>query len=151
MEGDYGSVGLAKDKAKSVLSHSLALTPLPLLQDDFRSARDMKLIPRILLAICLLTFSVHAAKQPNVVLILADEPVSSLDPETAERIIGFLKKICIDDNITAILSLHQVELARKFADRIVGISTGRISFDEHPEDVTMERLRILYGAGVLEG
>ena len=60
---------------------------------------------------------------------------SSLDPETAERIIGFLKKICIDDNITAILSLHQVELARKFADRIVGISTGRISFDEHPEEV----------------
>ena len=88
------------------------------------------------------------AQEP--VLVLADEPVSSLDPETAERIIGFLKMICIDNNITAILSLHQVELARKFADRIVGISTGRISFDEHPEDVTMERLRILYGTGVLE-
>ena len=88
------------------------------------------------------------AQEP--VLVLADEPVSSLDPETAERIIGFLKTICIDNNITAILSLHQVELARKFADRIVGISTGRISFDEHPEDVTMERLRILYGTGVLE-
>ena len=44
-----------------------------MLQDDFRSARDMKLIPRIILATCLLALSVHGAKRPNVVLILADD------------------------------------------------------------------------------
>jgi len=64
---------LAKDKAKSALFHSLALTPLGLLQDDFRSVCDMNLIPRIILATCFMASFAHAAKQPNVVLILVDD------------------------------------------------------------------------------
>lgn len=86
------------------------------------------------------------AQEPNIVL--ADEPVASLDPATAEQVIGFLKEICEASGITTIVSLHQVDLARKFADRIIGVSAGQVSFDGKPNDLTMEKLRILYGAGV---
>jgi len=86
------------------------------------------------------------AQEPK--LVLADEPVSSLDPATAEQVISFLKEICVASGITAIVSLHQVELARKFADRLIGISAGQVSFDGKPQDLSMEKLRILYGTGV---
>jgi len=86
------------------------------------------------------------AQDPNIVL--ADEPVSSLDPATAEQVIGFLKRICGATGITTIVSMHQVELAKKFADRIIGISGGLVSYDGKPQDLTMEKLRILYGTGV---
>lgn len=67
------------------------------------------------------------AQQPTVVL--ADEPVASLDPTSAERVLADLHRICREDRITAIVSLHQVELARRFADRIIGLAKGRIVFD----------------------
>jgi phosphonate transport system ATP-binding protein len=86
------------------------------------------------------------AQEPK--LMLADEPVASLDPVTAEQVISFLKEICMTTGITTIISLHQVELARKFADRIIGVSAGRISFDGKPQDLNMEKTRILYGTGV---
>ena len=66
-------------------------------------------------------------QQPS--LILADEPVASLDPATAERTLQLFHDICRTDGITAVVSLHQVELARRFADRIVGLADGRIVFD----------------------
>jgi phosphonate transport system ATP-binding protein len=62
-------------------------------------------------------------------MILADEPVASLDPATAESVLGLLRSICKQDGITAIVSLHHLEFARAFADRIVGIADASLAFD----------------------
>ena len=70
------------------------------------------------------------AQQPAIVL--ADEPVASLDPATAERVLALLHRICREDGITAVVSLHQLEFARRFADRIVGLARGEVVFDGPP-------------------
>lgn len=88
------------------------------------------------------------AQRPT--LILADEPVASLDPSTAKKVLSLLYSICEQEQITAIVSLHQVELARDFADRIIGISRGRMVFDGRPEDLTPEALASIYGATVMQ-
>jgi phosphonate transport system ATP-binding protein len=67
------------------------------------------------------------AQKPR--LVLADEPVASLDPATAEKVLADLHRICREDGLTAVVSLHQVQFARRFADRIVALSQGRIVFD----------------------
>lgn len=67
------------------------------------------------------------AQRPRIVL--ADEPVASLDPATGEKVLADLHRICREDGITAIVSLHQVELARRFADRLIGLVKGRIVFE----------------------
>jgi phosphonate transport system ATP-binding protein len=67
------------------------------------------------------------AQRPR--LILADEPVASLDPGTAHKILGLLHQICKEDGITAVVSLHQVELTCAYADRVVGLNRGRVVFD----------------------
>ena len=70
------------------------------------------------------------AQQPT--MILADEPVASLDPATAESVLALLRSICKQDGITAIVSLHHLEFARTFADRIVGIADASVAFDDSP-------------------
>lgn len=67
------------------------------------------------------------AQKPQ--LVLADEPVASLDPATGERVLADLHRICREDGITAIVSLHQIDLARQFADRVIGLASGRIVFE----------------------
>jgi len=83
-------------------------------------------------------------QQPK--LLLADEPVASLDPSTAERLLALLHGICRSDGLTLIVSLHQVEFARQFADRIVGLQGGRVVFDGTPAELTPERAQSLYRA-----
>ncbi|MDP3409727.1 MAG: phosphonate ABC transporter ATP-binding protein [Bosea sp. (in: a-proteobacteria)] len=73
------------------------------------------------------------AQRPEIVL--ADEPVASLDPATAVKVLEDLHRICREDGITAIVSLHQVELARQFGDRIFGLARGQIVFEDGPEAV----------------
>ena len=63
-------------------------------------------------------------------LLLADEPVASLDPKAAELIMSLLKKVNKELNITVICNLHQVDLASKYSDRIVGLLDGEIKFDQ---------------------
>jgi phosphonate transport system ATP-binding protein len=82
-------------------------------------------------------------QEPTV--ILADEPVASLDPAISVKILSLLDDICIEKSITAIVSLHQVDLAKKFANRLLGISCGKIIFDGKAENLTFEILRDLYG------
>lgn len=67
------------------------------------------------------------AQRPRIVL--ADEPIASLDPATGEKVLADLHRICREDGITAVVSLHQVELARRFADRVIGLAGGRIVFE----------------------
>ena len=82
------------------------------------------------------------AQQPK--LILADEPVASLDPATAQHVLTLLRKICKANQLTAVVSLHQVELAKTFADRIVGLAAGRVLFDGPPNQLTAQVLETIY-------
>ena len=79
-------------------------------------------------------------------VLLADEPIASLDPATAERLLTLLHSICRSDGLTLIVSLHQVEFARQFADRIVGLQAGSVVFDGTPAQLTPDRAQGLYGA-----
>ena len=62
-------------------------------------------------------------------IILADEPVSSLDPKLSRVVLDILKRICREDGITAVVSLHTLELTREYADRVIGLRQGQILFD----------------------
>lgn len=67
------------------------------------------------------------AQQPKV--MLADEPVASLDPITTIQVMDYLKQINVEDGITTVANLHHVDLAWKYATRVVGIRAGRIVYD----------------------
>lgn len=82
------------------------------------------------------------AQQPR--LILADEPIASLDPVTAEQVMQLLHGICKADGLTAIVSLHQTDLALKYADRIVAIKAGQVVLDTRPDAIRSEQLHQLY-------
>lgn len=69
------------------------------------------------------------------VLILADEPVASLDPETSRDVLSLLRRSAKERGATVLCSLHQVDLAREFADRIVVMRSGRIVFNGLPADL----------------
>lgn len=83
------------------------------------------------------------AQQPR--LILADEPVASLDPASSHKVISFLRQICQEDGISAIMSLHQVDLAKTYADRIIGVSQGHVIFDGNASGIQEEELNRIYG------
>lgn len=82
------------------------------------------------------------AQQPQV--ILADEPVASLDPKTSRLVLQYLKSAAHELGITVICNLHQVDYAREFGDRIVGICEGKIAFDGTGEDLTEDVLHHIY-------
>ncbi len=65
-------------------------------------------------------------------IIIADEPVASLDPATSLEIMELIFNICKEDGVTVLASLHQVNLAMQFADRIIGIKQGKVVFDDKP-------------------
>ncbi len=88
------------------------------------------------------------AQHPHT--ILADEPVASLDPATAARVLEMIHRICREDDITAIVSLHQVELARRFADRIIGLSAGHVVVDAPIDEFGDAALQRIYGADFAE-
>jgi len=80
-------------------------------------------------------------------LILADEPVASLDPKIARNVLGYLKRINQEVGITVLCNLHQVEYAREFGDRVVGLSRGRIVLDGRVTDLTPAVLAEIYEGG----
>jgi phosphonate transport system ATP-binding protein len=69
-------------------------------------------------------------------LILADEPVASLDPRSSDDILALLHRQARERNTTVLCSLHQLELARKFADRVVAMRGGKLVFSGHPSELT---------------
>ena len=77
-------------------------------------------------------------------LLLADEPVASLDPKAAELIMLLLKKVNRDSNITVICNLHQVDLASKYSDRIVGLLDGEIKFDQPASNIDKMGINQIY-------
>jgi len=82
------------------------------------------------------------AQRPRV--LLADEPVASLDPEAADEIMRLLKHLANEDNLAVLCVLHQLELAYAYADRVVGIRNGRAAFDRPACDLPREEVRQLY-------
>ncbi len=82
------------------------------------------------------------AQVPSV--MLADEPVASLDPETSIVVLDILKRINREDGITTLVNLHQLDLAKEYADRVVAFKSGKMIFDGPPEDVTREIYERVY-------
>ena len=82
------------------------------------------------------------AQRPR--LLLADEPVASLDPEAAHGIMRLLGQLAHRDGLAVLCVLHQVDLAFDYADRVVGMRAGRIAFDEPPASLPRQRVRDLY-------
>ncbi|MBL8700500.1 MAG: phosphonate ABC transporter ATP-binding protein [Alphaproteobacteria bacterium] len=78
-------------------------------------------------------------------LVLADEPTSSLDPKTSVEIMELLAKLAKDRAIPVIVNIHNVDLARRFADRIVGMAAGVVVYDGPPADLKEGHLLQIYG------
>lgn len=80
----------------------------------------------------------------NPQIILADEPVASLDPVTAKQVMDDFKRINRDMNITVLINIHHVDLALQYAKRVIGIRAGEIVYDGSAENVTQEVLDAIY-------
>ncbi|OUN00390.1 MAG: phosphonate ABC transporter ATP-binding protein [Firmicutes bacterium ZCTH02-B6] len=78
-------------------------------------------------------------------IILADEPTASLDPKTSIQIMGFLKELSEEFSIPVLVNLHNVELARRYSRRVVGLQGGRKVFDGNPGALTEDVLDAIYG------
>jgi phosphonate transport system ATP-binding protein len=84
----------------------------------------------------------------NPTLLLADEPVASLDPKAATEVMGYMRSAAKERDLTTIASLHQVNIAREFGDRFIGIRDGEVVFDGGQDDLSMEAVDdIYYGEG----
>ena len=78
-------------------------------------------------------------------LMLADEPVASLDPATSDSVMKYLGQLNKEDGITVLCSLHFLSLARRYADRIIALKDGRIEFDGLPDEIDDRRFKDIYG------
>jgi phosphonate transport system ATP-binding protein len=78
-------------------------------------------------------------------IILADEPIASLDPKNTQMVMDALKRINEDLGITVICNLHDLDIARNYCNRLVGMSEGRVVFDGVPEKLTENLVQSLYG------
>ncbi|SHM68484.1 phosphonate ABC transporter ATP-binding protein [Gracilibacillus kekensis] len=81
-------------------------------------------------------------------LILADEPVASLDPPTSHQVMKYLKQINVEDNITTIVNLHFIDMAMEYADRIIGMRAGEVVFDGPVSEVTEKTFEEIYGRSI---
>ena len=77
-------------------------------------------------------------------LLLCDEPIASLDPKTSENIMDYLKKIITELKITCIVNLHQVDIAKKYSNRIIALNKGEKIFDDNPESLTNDTIEFIY-------
>jgi phosphonate transport system ATP-binding protein len=78
-------------------------------------------------------------------LILADEPVASLDPVLAHSILQYLELLNQEDKITVVCSLHFLDLVHRYATSVIGLKDGELVFEGHPAELTRERFKEVYG------
>jgi phosphonate transport system ATP-binding protein len=83
-------------------------------------------------------------QEPSV--LLADEPVASLDPESANQVLDLILRIAREDGMTVICTLHQVELALGWSDRIVGLRAGQVVLDQMNAQLSQEQVMEVYRA-----
>ena len=88
--------------------------------------------------------AIARALMQSPAIILADEPVASLDPKLSVTILDILRRIAKEDGITVLVSLHVLELARQYADRVIGFSDGVVSFDGPPAELTEAIVEQIY-------
>jgi phosphonate transport system ATP-binding protein len=79
-------------------------------------------------------------------LLLVDEPTASLDPKTSRQIMRLLCDICAERGLAAIINIHDVLLAQRFVQRVIGLRAGRVIYDGAPEGLSAEVLTSIYGA-----
>ncbi|MBP3039540.1 phosphonate ABC transporter ATP-binding protein [Bacillaceae bacterium Marseille-Q3522] len=79
-------------------------------------------------------------------LMLCDEPIASLDPNSAKVIMDHLKNISTSRGITVLINLHQVDVALRYADRVIGVSKGKVVFDDLPSRMTSQEIHNIYGS-----
>lgn len=94
--------------------------------------------------------SIARALVQQASIILADEPVASLDPITTQKVMQDLKTINQTTSKTVIVNLHSVPLAREFSTRVIALKAGEIVFDGSPVALTDERLEEIYGKAIFE-
>lgn len=82
-------------------------------------------------------------------IILADEPVASLDPVTAHQVMGDFKRINQEMNISILINIHHVDLALEYADRVIGIRAGEIVFDGAASEISQSKLDEIYGGSTI--
>ena len=78
-------------------------------------------------------------------LLLADEPVASLDPVSARRVLDILRDLNTSDALTVVVTLHQVDYALRYCDRVVALKAGRLVYDGPPGELNRQRLADIYG------
>lgn len=83
-------------------------------------------------------------QQPE--LLLVDEPTASLDPKTARQIMGLLCEMCREQGLSAIINIHDVALALRYVDRVIGLRKGTLVYDGVPQGLTDAVLTDIYGA-----
>ena len=79
-------------------------------------------------------------------VVLADEPIASLDPESSRKVMDMLARINREDRCTVVVSLHQVNVAMKYCPRTIALNQGKVVYDGHSSGLTPDVLRELYGA-----
>ena len=84
------------------------------------------------------------AMMQNPKLLLADEPIASLDPKSAEQVMELIHAMVKERKLTCIMNLHQVEFAKKYASRIIGLKNGEIVYDGAPENLSESIISSIY-------
>lgn len=84
-------------------------------------------------------------------ILLVDEPTSSLDPKTAESVMALITRLAAEERIPALVNIHDVPLARRFAQRIIGLNAGRVVFEGAPGDLDRAALDLIYVGAELDG
>jgi phosphonate transport system ATP-binding protein len=90
------------------------------------------------------------ALMQNPLVMLADEPVASLDPATSHSVMKYLEEINKKDHITVICSLHFLSLARRYGTRVIALKGGKVEFDGLPRDIDERRFKEIYGEDAVE-
>ncbi|ARD59464.1 phosphonate ABC transporter ATP-binding protein [Kosakonia radicincitans DSM 16656] len=122
-----------EDRAKAIaLLEWLNMLPHALQRAETLSGGQMQRV-----AIC-------RALIQNPSLLLADEPVASLDPKNTQRIMDVLREVS-QQGISVMVNLHSVELVKEYCTRVIGVAQGCIIFDDHPSRLTQDVLHVLYG------
>ncbi|MDY0248533.1 MAG: phosphonate ABC transporter ATP-binding protein [Pseudomonas sp.] len=80
----------------------------------------------------------------NPQLMLADEPVASLDPKSSRMVLSYIQQSCKQRNISVLCNLHQIDYAMEFAERVIGMSNGKVIFDGLPEKLTPAIISEIY-------
>lgn len=83
-------------------------------------------------------------------IILADEPIASLDPESARKVMELLTRLNQEEGITIITSLHQVQVVRRYFERAIALRDGTVQFDGHTEKLDNQQLNSIYGSAAEE-